>query len=107
MSQQRTKDSTIEGAASDWGRRDGEPSARCVSASHSILFEDADERCSVCSERLEAEDDVDSSAIRGSGLLVWARGEERRYEEPQLCPTCAVAIGVSALQRWEIEEDEG
>jgi hypothetical protein len=79
-----------------------------VSASHSILFDDGAERCSVCSELLEAEDVTDSGAeVRGRGLLVWTRGEERRYEEPELCPSCAAAIGVSALQRWEIEEDEG
>ena len=78
-----------------------------ASATHSILFEhDDDERCSVCSEPLEPED-PDSTLVRGCGLLVWARGEERRYEEPQLCPSCASAIGVSALHRWEIEEDEG
>lgn len=81
-------------------------SVKCVTASHSILFETADERCSVCSEQLEP-DDGDGVGIRGRGLLVWTRGEERRYEEPQLCPACASAIGVSALQRWEIEEDEG
>ncbi|MBX3198066.1 MAG: hypothetical protein KF894_07965 [Labilithrix sp.] len=78
-----------------------------VSASHSILFEEGDERCSVCAELLEADDDDDGPEVRGRGLLVWARGEERRYEEPHLCPGCASAIGVSALQRWEIEEDEG
>ncbi|MBX3213053.1 MAG: hypothetical protein KF850_13540 [Labilithrix sp.] len=78
-----------------------------VSASHSILFEEGDERCSVCAELLEADDDDDGPEVRGRGLLVWARGEERRYEEPHLCPSCASAIGVSALQRWEIEEDEG
>jgi hypothetical protein len=77
-----------------------------VSASHAILFEAGDERCSVCSAEL-AEDDDDDPEPRGRGLLVWARGEERRYEEPQLCPGCASAIGVTALQRWEIEEDEG
>ncbi|MBX3262977.1 MAG: hypothetical protein KIS78_22055 [Labilithrix sp.] len=77
-----------------------------VTASHAILFEEGDERCSVCSELLEAEDE-DGPELRGRGLLVWARGEERRYEEPHLCPSCASAIGVSALQRWEIEEDEG
>lgn len=77
-----------------------------ITASHSILFEDDDERCSVCTEPLDGEDD-DGPAIRGRGLLVWARGSERRYEEPHLCPGCASAIGVSALQRWEIEEDEG
>lgn len=83
-------------------------SVKCVSASHSVLFEAVDDRCSVCGERLEPEDGDDlQRGIRGRGLLVWARGEERRYEEPQLCPSCASAIGVSALQRWEIEEDEG
>jgi hypothetical protein len=82
----------------------------CVSASHAVLFEDDDSRCSVCAEPLapEEDDDDDSSVgTRGRGLLVWARGEERRYEEPHLCPGCASAIGVTALQRWEIEEDEG
>lgn len=79
-----------------------------VSANHSVLFEESVEQCSVCSEPLDADDDDDSGTkMRGRGLLVWARGEERRYEEPHLCPSCASAIGVSALQRWEIEEDEG
>lgn len=78
----------------------------CFSASHAILFEDDAERCSVCDRMLEDEDD-DETSVRGKGLLVWARGDERRYEEPQLCPGCASAIGVSALQRWETEEDEG
>lgn len=77
-----------------------------VSANHAILFDDGDERCGVCARPIEADDDA-STRVRGAGLLVWARGEERRYEEPQLCPSCASAIGVSALQRWEIEEDEG
>lgn len=90
------------------GRPSQPPSASsgCVSASHTVLFHEGDERCSVCSELL-GEDDDDGPAIRGCGLLVWARGEERRYEEPKLCASCAAAIGVSALQRWEIEEDEG
>ncbi|HVH41804.1 MAG TPA: hypothetical protein VM925_05655 [Labilithrix sp.] len=78
----------------------------CFTASHTILFEQSDERCSVCDETLETEDE-DGTEVRGRGLLVWTRGEERRYEEPHLCPSCASAIGVSALQRWEIEEDEG
>ena len=78
-----------------------------VSASHAILFETNESRCSVCSADLEDEGDTDEPSGRGRGLLVWARGEERRYEEPLLCPECASAIGMSALQRWEIEEDEG
>jgi len=78
-----------------------------VTASHSILFESNDDRCSVCSEQLEIDEDDDNIDVPGRGLLIWTRGDERRYEEPQLCPGCASAIGVSALQRWEIEEDEG
>jgi hypothetical protein len=79
-----------------------------VSASHAVLFEKVEEECHVCSSKLEAESDSDLATwSRGRGLLVWARGDERRYEEPLLCPECASAIGVSALQRWEIEEDEG
>jgi hypothetical protein len=80
-----------------------------VSASHAILFESESSCCSVCTQPIENEDeDEDSDApASGRGLLIWARGDERRYEEPQLCPSCASAIGVTALQRWEIEEDEG
>jgi hypothetical protein len=108
MSEERAKDSTAGIDHSSASRkRDAARDAKCVSASHTILFERPEERCNVCSEPLMPEDDDDPSSVRGSGLLVWARGEERRYEEPQLCPSCAAAIGVSALQRWEIEEDEG
>ena len=81
-----------------------------VTAGHAVLFEDAEaRRCDVCASMLtkdDAESDGDESAS-GRGLLVWSRGDERRYQEPPLCPSCATAIGVSALQRWEIEEEEG
>src|SRR4051794_33427848 len=77
------------------------PEQTCVSASHTILFEAGGHRCSVCDELLVPEDDDadDDGEIggRGRGLLVWARGDERRYEEPELCPSCASAIGVTAL----------
>jgi len=43
----------------------------------------------------------------GSGLLVFVRGDEVRYEEPPLCSRCSVAIGVTALVRWAEEEEEG
>jgi len=79
----------------------------CVTASHAVLFETAEDRCSVCSSALPCDDEESDAPARGRGLLVWARGDERRYEEPELCPRCASAIGVTALHRWEIEEDEG
>jgi hypothetical protein len=80
-----------------------------VTASHTDLFaEPASPRCDVCHGELGAEDDdAEGHQVSGRGLLVWTRGEERRYQEPPLCPSCASAIGLTALQRWEIEEDEG
>jgi hypothetical protein len=96
-----------------------------VTAGHAVLFEDAEaERCDVCAgslstgprapdgtmrdgfDRADGGSDKEESVI-GRGLLVWSRGDERRYQEPPLCSSCATAIGVSALQRWEIEEEEG
>lgn len=85
-----------------------------VTAGHAVLFEDVEShRCDVCAASLSgAAEDGDGDAddrydVTGRGLLVWSRGEERRYQEPPLCSGCAAAIGVSALQRWEIEEEEG
>lgn len=82
-----------------------------VTASHAVLFEDvAAHRCDVCGEELapeHEEEDASGYDLPGRGLLVWSRGEERRYQEPPLCPACAAAISLSALQRWEIEEEEG
>ncbi len=80
-----------------------------VTASHAVLFQDEQAGCcDVCGAPLAKDDeDDDGTEVQGRGLLVWTRGEERRYQEPPLCSGCAAAIGVSALQRWEIEEDEG
>ncbi|HSO34370.1 MAG TPA: hypothetical protein VLT33_17660 [Labilithrix sp.] len=80
-----------------------------VTAGHAVLFQDSEaHRCDVCASTLDEADDADGAdGAGGHGLLVWSRGEERRYQEPPLCATCAAAIGVTALQRWEIEEEEG
>jgi len=55
--------------------------------------------CDACGRPIEGEP-------AGSGLYVWTRGEEVRYDEPPLCSKCANAIGLAALAQWEIEEDE-
>jgi hypothetical protein len=76
-------------------------------ATHDVLFDVPAEQCAVCDAELTPGDDEGGYAVGGKGLLMWTRGDERRYEEPSLCPTCASAIGVSALRQWEIEEEEG
>ncbi len=78
-----------------------------VARGHEVLFrDDATDRCDVCGERVE-EDSGEGPAVPGRALYVWARGEAVRYEEPPLCPACGAALALSALGRWEIEEEEG
>ncbi len=77
-------------------------------ADHTLLFEEAAAertRCDVCGEPVEADDE--GYAVGGSGLYIWTRGEEVRYDEPPLCGRCGTAIGVMALAQWDLEEDEG
>lgn len=42
----------------------------------------------------------------GSGLFMWTRGDEVRFEEPPLCQDCAETVTLDALTRWEVEEEE-
>jgi hypothetical protein len=79
-----------------------------VALGHEALFEndDAANRCDVCGEIVE-EDSGEGPAVPGRALYVWTSGEEIRRDEPPLCPSCAAALGLSALGRWEIEEEEG
>jgi len=60
----------------------------------------AKKRCNVCNRRIDG-------APAGSGLLLWTRGEELRFDEPPLCASCATAIGVTALAQWAMEDGEG
>ena len=60
--------------------------------------------CDVCGRKLEGRDEDD---LGGTGLLIWVRGDKVVYEEPPLCRDCSTAIGMTALARWEIEEEEG
>jgi hypothetical protein len=77
-------------------------------ASHEILFAEEAPKCDVCGVPLDDEgDDDEGVALAGSGLYIWSRGGETIYEETPLCASCSTAIGVSALARWEIEEEEG
>jgi hypothetical protein len=71
-----------------------------------LLFQEEAPKCDVCGEPLESAADDDESPP-GRGLYVWSRGGESVYEEVPLCAVCGAAIGMSALLRWEIEEEEG
>lgn len=56
--------------------------------------------CDACSATIYGEP-------AGHGLLVFPRGDQLAREQPPLCEPCALAIGVTALVRFEEEEDEG
>jgi hypothetical protein len=81
--------------------------AAFASATHAILFADeAPSACDVCGEPVPDDEDT-GPALAGHGLYVWTRGDETRREEAPLCPSCAAALGLTALARWEIDEEEG
>jgi hypothetical protein len=57
--------------------------------------------CDVCGKHFDGEP-------AGSGLFMWSRGDEVRYEEPPLCEECASKVTLGALLTFEIDgEEEG
>jgi hypothetical protein len=69
-------------------------------ATHRALYQpDGERRCDVCDAVVEGEDG-------GSGLYVWTRGSEVRYEEPPLCKSCGPTLAITAMRRWEEEDEE-
>lgn len=82
-------------------------------ASHGVLFERAEpSACDACGCAIRAElDDRDAAQgpdpNQGTGAYLWVRGDRIELEIVPLCASCASAIGMSALARWEIEEEEG
>jgi hypothetical protein len=63
--------------------------------------------CDACGSDLSGSDDDDGYALSGKGVYLSCRGDQVRYEDVPLCPSCGSAIGLSALRQWEIEEEEG
>jgi hypothetical protein len=59
-----------------------------------------EQTCHGCNATIEGEP-------AGHGLLIFVRGDTTVREEPPLCERCALAISMTALHRWEIEEEEG
>jgi hypothetical protein len=64
-------------------------------------------RCDACGAVLPAVDEDEGFGMPGVGVYMWTRGTEARFEKVPLCASCASAIGMTALARWEIEEEEG
>lgn len=84
-------------------------SPRVRVASTAELFEPEETACDACGDVLDtlSESEEDTHAPRGEGALLWFRDGVLREEKRPLCPSCAAAIGMTALSRWAIEEDEG
>ena len=79
------------------------PTPHFATLTHEALFGSDEPRCDACGAPLADEDEE----LRTSGLYVWVRGGRVVYEEPPLCVACGTAISMSAMARWEIEEEEG
>jgi hypothetical protein len=77
-------------------------------ASHRVLFESVTRSvCDACGAPLPDSDDDDGYDVPGTGVYLWTRGDSVCFEKAPLCASCAAAIGVTALARWEIVEEEG
>jgi hypothetical protein len=82
--------------------------APVVSVSHEILFQTSPtDTCDACGGPLPEGGDDEGYELPGNAVYMWARGDAVRFERAPLCAACAAGIGVAALSRWEIEEEEG
>lgn len=85
-----------------------EPDAGYVAVSHEALFvAESPSACDACGGSLDAAEPVEEYRVPGRGVYLSARGGETHFESVPLCSSCASAIGMTALARWEIEEEEG
>lgn len=76
---------------------------RFATATHELLFAEANERrCDVCSTLLTKEDEDQ----QGAGVYLWSRGGEVRREEVPLCATCSSTIFASALGIFDFDDEE-
>jgi len=76
---------------------DGGPTSRLLSEDDE-LPEKPRLRCDACGDEIEG-------TPAGSGLFLWTRGEEVRFEEPPLCERCAYAIAVGGSLQMDIDEE--
>ena len=96
------------GAPGGSGRSWRREQTRLIVASQDVLFGDVpSSRCDACGVPIAEADEAEGYGIPGRGVYLWARGEDAHLESVPLCAACASAIGMTALARWEIEEEEG
>ena len=55
--------------------------------------------CDLCGQSFEGKP-------AGSGLFLWSRGTELRFEEPPLCEGCSARVTAGALYQWVLDEEE-
>ena len=77
---------------------DGGPTSGSVSSFEEETPEKPELKCDACGEVIEG-------IPAGSGLFLWTRGDEVRFEEPPLCESCAYAIAVGGTLAMEIDEE--
>ena len=80
---------------------------RYRSATFATLRENARSRCDTCGVKIPSDTDEAAGQVAGKGTYVWMRGGEIRREEVPLCPRCSATVGMTALARIAMEEEEG
>jgi len=81
-------------------------SSTFVTATHAALFEqEGATGCDICGEAIPPEDD--GPAVPGRASYASARGDTVTFDPAPLCATCAAAVAITAIQRWDVEEEEG
>ena len=97
--QSQNRNGLQESAVARRGRLDR---VRRSVGTHRALFSNPSERrCDLCEAPIPVHDDGG-----GSGLYIWNRSGEIRYEEPPLCMHCGPALALTAMRRWEEEDEE-
>ena len=73
---------------------------RSVGTHRALFSHPSERRCDLCDAPIPLQGDG------GSGLFIWHRSGEVRYEEPPLCVHCGPALALTAMRRWEEEDEE-
>lgn len=89
------------------GSAPADSSALRVVSHESLFVAKRETRCDACGAVLADLESEDEYGVAGRGAYLWARGDQVTLEDAPLCASCASAIGMTALARWEIEEEEG